>query len=348
MRYPCVIGFLLLAILLPQLYGQAPSFVHVCTDGGAGGYEAFPDVCRLSDGQLMCAFYAGYDHLSLPTAELPRGGRIAYSRSHDEGRTWSRAKVLYDGPLDDRDPSLCQLSDGRLICNWFSLRPSKSPGVRYEFEHTWMATSTDAGRTWSQPQLIAAEYACSAPVRQLSSGTLILGLYEEKNGKAFGAVTLGQQGGKSWSPPIRIDNRGQYLDAETDVIELADGRLYAAQRGGKGAQMHWSVSRDGGQTWSVSQPIGFPAHCPHLHRAAEGVILLAHRLPFTSLHYSHNECQTWSDNVLVDPLIGAYPSMVNLRDGTVLIVYYEEGDGSNIRAKRFRASKDGIEWLTLD
>ncbi|MBN2308512.1 MAG: DUF1080 domain-containing protein, partial [Candidatus Hydrogenedentes bacterium] len=26
-------------------------FVHVCTDAGAGGYEAFPDVCRLSDGR---------------------------------------------------------------------------------------------------------------------------------------------------------------------------------------------------------------------------------------------------------------------------------------------------------
>lgn len=25
-------------------------FVFVCQDAGAGGYEAFPDVCRLTDG----------------------------------------------------------------------------------------------------------------------------------------------------------------------------------------------------------------------------------------------------------------------------------------------------------
>jgi hypothetical protein len=71
------------------------------------------------------------------------------------------------------------------------------------------------------------------------------------------------------------------------------------------------------------------------------------RLPQTSLHYSLDECQTWSDNVLVDDFIGAYPSMVNLKDGSVLIVYYEEGERSSIRARRFRATKSGVEWLTV-
>ena len=37
--------------------------------------------------------------------------------------------------------------------------------------------------------------------------------------------------------------------------------------------------------------------------------------------------------------------MVNLKDGTVLIVYYEEGEGSSVRAKRLRATRTGIEWL---
>jgi sialidase-1 len=52
--------------------------------------------------------------------------------------------------------------------------------------------------------------------------------------------------------------------------------------------------------------------------------------------------------VPVDGVGGAYPSMVNLKDGSVLIVYYEEGGGSNIRTKRFRATPDGIEWLVLE
>ena len=59
----------------------SPQMVVVASDAGAGGYEAFPDVCRLRDGRLMCVYYAGYGHVSLPNAKYPRGGRIAYSLS---------------------------------------------------------------------------------------------------------------------------------------------------------------------------------------------------------------------------------------------------------------------------
>ncbi len=78
------------------------------------------------------------------------------------------------------------------------------------------------------------------------------------------------------------------------------------------------------------------------------MIVMAHRLPSTSLHYSLDEGQTWSENVVVDKVGGAYPSMVTLKDESILIVYYEEGDRSSIRARRFRATPAGIEWLPLD
>jgi len=85
----------------------------------------------------------------------------------------------------------------------------------------------------------------------------------------------------------------------------------------------------------------------YLLRTRDDIIILAHRLPQTSLHYSLDECRTWSENVLVDDFVGAYPSMVSLKDGSVLIVYYEEGEESNIRAKRFRATLSGVEWLSF-
>ena len=144
-----------------------------------------------------------------------------------------------------------------------------------------------------------------------------------------------------------IDNNGMPLDAETDIIELKDGTLHAAQRSA-GDTMAWSESRDGGKTWTVSAPYGFPGHSPYLHRTLNDVLILAHRLPNTSLHYSLDEGKTWSENVLVDNHIGAYPSMVNLKDGTVLIVYYEEGELSNIRAKRFLANSKGIHFRPVD
>ena len=262
--------------------------------------------------------------------------------SKNEGRTWSKAQTLYDGPDDDRDPSITQLKDGRLLCTFFVI----GEGVHQIF-------SEDLGQTWSAPGTITATHYSSSPVRELSGGRLGLGLYDEKDDRASGAFTYSDDVGRNWSQPIDIDNAGQYLDAETDVIDLKGGSLYSVHRGGRGAQMHWTLSQDRGRTWGKSKPIGFIAHCPYLHRAAGDIILLAYRKPGpgpwsgTGLSYSLDECKSWSEPLQIDSTIGAYPSMVNLKDGSVLIVYYEEGVGSSIRARRLRVSPQGVEWLRL-
>jgi hypothetical protein len=322
-------------------------FVYVCTDAGAGAYEAFPDVCQLSDGRLMCVFYAGYGHVALPNEQLPKGGRVSYCLSSDEGRTWTPAKTLYDGPDDDRDPSIVQTDSGRLLCTFFSLRRADGASPPWKGLGSWSVYSDDLGKTWSAPRQITADYYCSSPARQLSDGRLALGLYRETDGLSHGAVVFSDDDGLTWGEVADIDNNDMPLDAETDVIELKDGTLHAAQRSG-GDTMAWSESKDGGKTWSISAPYGFPGHAPYLHRTLNDVILLAHRLPQTSLHYSLDETKTWSDPVLVDNHIGSYPSMVNLKDGTVLIVYYEEGELSNIRAKRFLANSKGIHWMPVE
>ena len=42
---------------------EGVDYVCVTHDGGAGAYEAFPDVVRLKDGRLFCVFYDGYGHV---------------------------------------------------------------------------------------------------------------------------------------------------------------------------------------------------------------------------------------------------------------------------------------------
>jgi hypothetical protein len=326
-----------------------PDFVHVCRDAGAGAYEAFPDVCRLADGRLLTVFYAGYGHVSLPDDRWPSGGRVSGCYSGDQGRTWSPPFLVYDGPDDDRDPSVVELRSGRLLCTFFSLRKEPAAGGGVPPWHglgSWSVASDDRGRTWSAPRRVTAEYYCSSPVRELPDGRLILGLYRPDETGSRGAVTLSDDGGTTWGTPVEIPNGGYRLDAETDVIPLRDGSLYAIQREPE-TTMCWSVSKDGGRSWSVSRPVGFPGHCPYLLRAPGDIILLAHRLPQTSLHYSLDEGLTWSPNVMIDDVPGAYPSMVLLNDGSVVVVYYEEGEGSDIRARRFRATRDGVVWLTF-
>ncbi|MEY3275363.1 MAG: hypothetical protein RL153_628, partial [Verrucomicrobiota bacterium] len=121
---------------------MAPPHRILSRGWAAGSYQAFPDACRLANGDILCVFYAGHGHVSLPRADWPRGGRICMVRSEDEGRTWSEPRVLYDGPDDDRDPHVAQLRDGTVVCSFFPYR--QAAGGKVEFE-TALVASRDGG-----------------------------------------------------------------------------------------------------------------------------------------------------------------------------------------------------------
>ena len=189
----------------------------VCSGEAAGGYAAFPDICRLPGGDLFCVFYSGYGHVSTPRAQWPKGGRIMAVRSRDNGREWSKPAVVMDTDLDDRDPSVASLSDGTLLLNWFTLDKGRLA--------VWLARSADQGHSWSRPAELVVQssywFACSSPVRELPDHSLILGLYHEdpKKNLAFGATVKSYDGGKTWKDLATIGERsGVYLDAETDVV----------------------------------------------------------------------------------------------------------------------------------
>jgi len=323
---------------------QPGDWVMVCEDAGAGGYEAFPDICRLKDGRLMVAFYAGDRHITESDAKLPKGGRLCAVYSSDNGKTWSKAETIYDGPYDDRDSGLTQMPDGSLICTFFC----------WPHKGTFTITSNDGGKTWSDPTRVAILYNVSSPARVLSTGRIIVPLYAENpaNGVAQGAAALSDDGGKSWTHISHMDNANKYLDAETDIIELRDGILYAIHRGGEGVPMHFTTSMDKGTNWGRTKPLDFIGHCPYLLRASEQIIVMGYRglegdQWRTLMRYSVDECRTWSEPILIDKVRGAYPSMAVLADGSILVVYYEEGAGSNIRARRFKIERLGVTWLPI-
>ena len=135
---------------------------------------------------------------------------------------------------------------------------------------------------------------------------------------------------------------GVYLDAETDVVEFKDHRLLAALRSSK-TDMHFALSEDAGKSWGPVQSLGFKGHCPYLLRHSSRVVLLAHRIPATSLHWLSDDKKSWQGPVQIDSVVGAYPSMIELPDGLVYCVYYEEGKGSSIRGTRLRVAPGGVE-----
>ena len=346
---------------LSEEKGRDPSrHVVVCADAGAGGYEAFPDVCLRKSGEMLCVFYAGFAHVSLPgygpggklPPECPKNGRVCLVRSADFGRTWSRAEVVVDTPLDDRDPSMAELRDGTLLVTFFSLEAGED-GKSYRFVRSSITRSRDGGRTWSPPEKLFDDWAVSSPVRILSKERLALSLYyvkdEKSPGRSYGGVSFSLDGGKTWGDPVPVGKDGPLaLDAEPDLVELPGGRLLVALR----PVMAWSASEDGGKSWTRPEKIGFEAHCPYFLRLRSGILLLAHRIPGTSLHYSLDDGRSWGPNVPIDSVGGAYPSLCELPppfpEGSAFVVYYEEGPGSSIRGRWLRATREGVQWVGPD
>jgi hypothetical protein len=179
----------------------------------------------------------------------------------------------------------------------------------------------------------------------MPDGTLIMAIYKEFVDplRVWSLTIISEDKGRTWRTPYMVDGANDDND-EPDTIRLPDGRVLCAMRSNRGGNAMWqSCSSDGGKTWTKAESIGFPGHAPYLLRTSQGILLCAHRIPGTSLHYSLDDGRTWSRNVPVDAVGGAYPSLVEMPDGRILIVYYEEGTGSAIRSQFLRATKEGIQ-----
>lgn len=309
----------------------------------------FPTVERLRDGRLVVTYYDATSHLG-------PDGRIAMTTSGDGGRTWSAPTVAVDTPLDDRDPSLVELSDGTLLMNWFrtdwSTAPLPTPGG------VWTARSTNGGRTWSTPvRALSGRYgngewaippvnyatpwvATSAKVVELPDGTLLLPVYGNTPTDALPSITVlrSRDGGRSWPTslevPVAAHPAGNGFN-EPAIELMGDGTLQLAIRSNNVG--YWTSSRDGGRTWAPATPTdGYHEQASDLLAVREG----GRRILF----------QTWGDRsgrfgpgrptvgrvitpggVRHEPKViysrGAtdesYPSSVQVGPGRFFTVYYD-------------------------
>ena len=265
------------ALILVTLFVAAPATadlghpgdVDVVVASGRGTRSTwFPTVERLHDGTLIVVYYDGSGHNG-------PDGRIALTRSQDDGRTWTPPTVAIDTPLDDRDPQVVQLSDGTLIMSWFeadfSTSPLPTPGG------VWTSRSTDDGETWAPPvRARSARYgegawrippvgtaspgiATSAKIVELRDRSLLLPVYGNTPDDPSGSITLlrSVDGGRTWPPalelPVATHPPGNSF-AEPALALLGDGSLQIAIRTNNVG--YWTSSHDGGRSWSTPEPTG--------------------------------------------------------------------------------------------
>ncbi|MEZ6089788.1 MAG: sialidase family protein [Pirellulaceae bacterium] len=296
-------------------------------------YHGWPTLTRRKNGELLVVCSGGRQSHVCPF------GRVELIRSYDEGKSWSYARTILDGPIDDRDAGIVETDHGTLLVTTFTslayepqlLRaierqatdnPAMPEGqlARWQAAHRrvpegehkshlgcWMLRSEDGGNRWSPAYRVPLN-SPHGPIA-LSDGTLFYaGVALWEPGREMGTSTSNDDG-RSWTPlnmlPARQgDDPRQYH--ELHAVEAADGRLIVQIRNhntnhkGETLQTH---SLDRGATWAEPYSIGVWGLPSHLLRLSDGRLLMTYghrRAPLgNQARISDDHGQTWSNPMVI-------------------------------------------------
>ncbi len=313
------------------------------------GYNAFPDIIQSPNGDLLCVFYNGVEHVSFDQKKgsEKKGGRILLSISKDTAKTWSYPREIIDTGLDDRDPSLAIDQEGNLKCSFFSIERTKS----FIKATTLVSSSPDGGQSWTTPITVRVGMATSSPFLVHNSELIlpIYDLHEYAPSKCF--LTKSVNDGMDWQTPVQlIADKGISL-SEPSITYYRDRIVVVARADQLNKNMQAVFSTDNGSTWTTNIDLGFPGQAPYLLNYYDSLLILAHRDPLTSIRFSSSAVLKFSEPVLVDDeygAYGAYPSIVIIREGLLLIAYYVETSEFKRAEIRFRYChiENGKLWVS--
>ena len=344
MRYVSLVIFLMIA-------GSAASAderqVPEPSKPGSGGFVSAKLIYEIGDAQtpqchastivetndgLVAAWFGG-------AHEKNRDVGIWLSR-HVDGK-WTTPVELVDGSENEDqqyacwNPVLFQPADGPLMLFYkVGLNPRNWWGA--------LITSSDDGKTWSNPRRLGTDNALPkanrnllGPVKnkpiQLADGTILCPTSTENDGwKVHFEVT--RDLGKTWKVIGPID--GEFNAIQPSILTYSDGRLQVLCRT-KESVVAESWSNDRGNTWSPLQATELPN--PNSGTDAvtlsDGRQLLVynHTLrkgPFPSHRTMINvaisdDGKSWRPVLTLEKSEGefSYPAVIQSRDGKVHITY---------------------------
>ena len=338
-----------------------------------GFYHGWPTVTRRQNGQLWLAWSGGRESHVCPFGQVhamtseDEGTTWTWPRVLLDSPTDDRdAGVLEtaQGTLlitsftslayQPRLKSALQAAPGSKdamppdqLARWKAVHARLDDATRTADLGEWIIRSGDGGKSWSSrlPTLVNSPHG---PI-QLKDGRL---LYAGKQlwtaDKKIG-VAESKDDGLSWQWLAAIPTRNGD-DAANDyhelhAVEAADGTLIAHIRNHSAVHHNetlQSESRDGGRTWSEPHGIGVWGLPSHLLKLRDGRLLMSYgyrRPPFgNQARLSTDHGKTWSEPIPLstDGTGGdlGYPSTVELKDGTLLTVWYEQMKGSPLAVLR--------------
>lgn len=312
-----------------QSQSSSGSVEHVLIAKDSSRHLAFPDVCQLRSKELLVVYRDGAAHVDF-------SGRVTLVRGRCMGNDvqFHEPEVACDTELDDRDPSVVELSNGTILINFFSLNIDTG-NIRLS-----IISSRDGGNTWGSLQHIvfpgfAEGLASSDAIVELPSGDLVMAVYgNPDDGQSGSYLIRSLDGGMTWPiiNPLAVSEFPIF--EEPALAYLDDGRLVSLLRtDNKGwGSVYQTVSSDHGYSWSQPERLDLWGYPADLLVLTDGRLLGTYgyrQLPTGIRYCLADETLSWS--IFDEQILRAdghdggelgYPSSVELESGQILTVYY--------------------------
>ncbi|MFI3243514.1 MAG: sialidase family protein [Akkermansia sp.] len=310
---------------------------------GVAGYR-IPAIVTAKNGTLVAAIDERVPNLS--DLKYSKDINIAVRLSGNNGRTWSKAKVVVDFPHGQSasDPSLIVDEKTGYIFLFYNFMDLNKEKDVYYFHYVM---SKNNGKKWSKPVDITDQISKEDRQGDFQFITSGRGCYTQ-DGKMLHTLVNLKKGlhifgsddhGKTW---YVMDAAIRPAD-ESKIIELSDGRWMVNSRvnGRKARTIH--ISEDKGKSWKTHTDSQLPD--PSCNGAIVRYSSKAagddkDRLLFCNanstkgrqnlcLRISYDEGETWSEGKVIYPGLAAYSDMTVLKNGDIAIFFEKDGYKEN-------------------
>jgi len=317
----------------------------------------FPGLTRAANGDLLASFCTQFD--------CQPDGKSFLIRSSDKGRTWNTPVPLVRSMKPDGcinlSVGLTTLKDGTVLYPCCDTRITRK-WDQHEAD-LLILRSHDHGATWSDPLPIGTgmlEPFAYGKIIELRNGDLLCPIWGKRVAEEpwRSGLVRSRDGGHTWDLHVTIgydsntrlpSPQGEVVHCagfnEATLVELQDGRILAVLRqqgvGRALRQLFQGVSCDGGQTWSVPQPMSLWGTSPSIHLTASGQLLLGYRnhkgnpqglaTPGVGISLSKDFGATWIEHRLLEDPQGyqyqhefeaGYPAFLDLDRHRTLVLFY--------------------------
>ena len=339
---------------------------------GRLGYFAWPSVSRLKDGTFI-AVASGYR-----MRHICPFGRVVASYSAD-GKLWTPPGVILDTGLDNRDAGVLVLKSGKVLVSTFTSRREtlrravpffecadqkkvlvenyidQTEESLYERYEGGLLAFSDDGIHFSDAVCVGLS-APHGPV-QLGDGR-ILYVGTKAKGKADEEgifYSFSEDEGKTWSQfreiPLPETNGLSFYEPTATETEdhriLVQLRVQTKETSPEGISLrpltvYQCESCNGGETFSIPEPLGIIGSPPHLYAHSSGVLVMTYgrrELPCGIRgRISLDSGRTWKDEFSLSKDVEyfdlGYPCTCETDDGSLLTVYYQsDAKGKNAAIK---------------